>query len=893
MAMDKYADAAVKQTSVGPKQWQEVKQASIVGQQEGFGKTASPEFNDYDPDEYLLTHCFPAGHQVLMADGTEKPIEEIQLGDRVITHEGRSKAVTETMSREVDETLVEITPSGSGVGSIFCTKEHPVLILSSEKSGCTSGYPSYEDYKKCIFGGKKICKEHNCSSNEYELEWVPASEVKPGDRVVTPYLTEQRSGISDQRMRLLGYYVAEGRVDVNPDGQDMVRFTFHEDEISRLGEEVTALMKDCFGVYSHSKIKNHKRGDKAVTLSFSDDTAAAWFHEHAGVGSREKSLSEAVLYSSHSSQYQFMGAWANGDGAYNPHNGIRLTTASEDLASQGSLILQRLGIHCNPLRSDNRGYERPTSEYDYIPPFNGWKITVPQTESHKLDEYVRWDISESDKSKSTKKRYRGEDGILSEVQAVSQRAFEGVVYNFSVEDDESYIVNRQAVHNCTIIASVDTDEADVKTGEVKQAGMDIYRPHNDFLIKPETSQYVNQNGDAWERELLLATYNTFVGSENYVEHIQIPELSKGKVVDACARDLDDTIYVDILVATNKKHEDLIQKIVTGEIDTLSMGCTISYSVCSRCGNVAHEETDLCEHALNQKGQTFIDSEGNERIIAELCGHKSDPDSVEFIEASWVGNAAFDGAVCQTIMNPDVDVDETKSMPNNHSSLQDMIATEFSESIADQSIEVDGFFNSVAASVNGEPSPEDRRRKIAQGFGGGGDDDEDDGGDDKGVFDQLKEEVKEQLGEQIQKDIDEEFREKDDSGQHPPEENDEQEGDVDAPNESVIQSRFAKQVTQGLSKQTRQTIWEELGKLSGVNTDNPLYDEHTLFAYYLKDAEELGKCRADTIHECVTKVGSLDRFDSPESYLASCTFVLGRLPSGQESQRIIRRARCLT
>ena len=53
---------------------------------------------------------------------------------------------------------------------------------------------------------------------------------------------------------------------------------------------------------------------------------------------------------------------------------------------------------------------------------------------------------------------------------------------------------------------------------------------------------------------------------------QIPELSKGKVIDAVLREVPvgkdkegkdiATYYVDILVATNRKHKDLVAKIET-------------------------------------------------------------------------------------------------------------------------------------------------------------------------------------------------------------------------------------------------------------------------------------------------------------------------------------------
>lgn len=204
-----------------------------------------------------------------------------------------------------------------------------------------------------------------------------------------------------------------------------------------------------------------------------------------------------------------------------------------------------------------------------------------------------------------------------------------------------YAPDKFLLTHCTIIASVDVD----------QEG-----PQNDkgwfYHVTPETEKYVNNNSDSWERDLLLATFHTFRGAENYVEHIQIPELSKGKILDAVARDIGDSIYVDILVATNRKHEELVKDIEEENISTLSMGCTVEYTICTKCGNVAHDDTEMCACIKYAKGNHFYDKRGIRRKIAELCGHKSDPASVTFIEASWVANPAFKGAVKRNIISPE-------------------------------------------------------------------------------------------------------------------------------------------------------------------------------------------------------------------------------------------------
>jgi hypothetical protein len=103
---------------------------------------------------------------------------------------------------------------------------------------------------------------------------------------------------------------------------------------------------------------------------------------------------------------------------------------------------------------------------------------------------------------------------------------------------------------------------------------------NGYYIDPVCSELVNNNGNAWSNEVLLATFRTFVGGDVFMEHVQIPELSKGKILDAVIRPVThknavgsaDVYWVDILTATHRKHADLVKRITSGELTTLSMGC---------------------------------------------------------------------------------------------------------------------------------------------------------------------------------------------------------------------------------------------------------------------------------------------------------------------------------
>lgn len=206
--------------------------------------------------------------------------------------------------------------------------------------------------------------------------------------------------------------------------------------------------------------------------------------------------------------------------------------------------------------------------------------------------------------------------------------------------------------HCTIVASVDAENAPGPLGQQMVDGFQIDRRWSDHYITANTEQFINNNSDAWERKLLLSCFRTFIGGENYVEHIQIPHLSKGKIIDAAARDIGSSIYIDILIATERKHKALITAVREKQLQTLSMGCSVEFTQCTKCGNVAADETQLCNHVKYFKGTTFTDGLGIPRKVAELCGHLSEePGSVKFIEASWVANPAFKGAVLRSILSP--------------------------------------------------------------------------------------------------------------------------------------------------------------------------------------------------------------------------------------------------
>lgn len=278
---------------------------------------------------------------------------------------------------------------------------------------------------------------------------------------------------------------------------------------------------------------------------------------------------------------------------------------------------------------------------------------------------------------------------------------------------EPFTPDRFLLTHSTIVCSVDAiTPPNTKTGSIEEGGQTINRKYADYRISADTDKFINNNLDSWSREVIKKSYQTFIGAHNFVEHIQVEELSKGRIIDAVLRDIGDSLYVDILVATDRKHEDLVKQIENGQMNAMSMGCSVDFTICTKCGHVAADETEMCSHIKYEKGNIFFDEQGNKHRVAELCGHEAigGTAGVTFIEASWVATPAFTGAVARN----------TLEIPT----------TEIAKSASDEQLnEVPEKWIAKASSLQNSPwyDPHGQLTKKAGPFDM---DDEEDSGDDK-------------------------------------------------------------------------------------------------------------------------------------------------------------------
>lgn len=451
------------------------------------------------------------------------------------------------------------------------------------------------------------------------------------------------------------------------------------------------------------------------------------------------------------------------------------------------------------------------------------------------------------------------------VAAAQNRMDRSLVDQASKILNEEFNPSRYLLSHATIVASVDTvDVPNARLGAATVNGKRVNRKTTAFRIKPECEKYINNNYDSWSRGVLLKSYRTFVGAHNFLEHVQIENLSKGRILDAVARDIGDSIYIDILVATDRKHRELVKDIERGELTTLSMGCSIDGSTCTQCGHWAADETEFCDHIKYMKGDTFYDERGNRCRIAELCGDESlDPTGgVVFIEGSWVKVPAFKGAVARNLITVSAD---------DHSKMAKKINRVYS---FPAKIPADGAFlkaaHEMALPIGGRSYPVVAADDMDLDMGmGEGEEAPKAPPPPSDPLSELTEEIKRTVMDKVRSSIKEDLA----KGNTP-----KTVAPSTAPNDTMVKQARKKRAEylSGVAKVVR-TAGSDLDliqKIARLNTQWSIFLPGSLYLTALK-------------------VGGTHKYGSLQSFLGKCQEHLGRAPTVPESRALVRLAKLLS
>jgi intein/homing endonuclease len=364
------------------------------------------------------------------------PISDIKNGDEVTSYDGDKVKVVKTMKREYKGELCEI--NAWYLEKITCTPGHPILIAKKDWFRSNSG----------------LSRDH---TDQHKLRWVTAQNIKRHDLLVVPRLKKRHSlqsidltefnkvnsdgyrcglasiPLNEDIAWLMGVYVATGHTNMSAQGEVILNYSLHEDEVE-IAEKIRRIMKSI----GATLFKPQARKDVNATYYEVSCTSigrafAKWFGKNA----LEKQIPDFILYASESIRSAFMRGLFEHDEWHN-QNQMNLRTSSPKLIRQTQLLAAALGIMMNISMSEP--VEHLISERSVTSSVSSQVRDTMQSVGG-IFEYDYHTL------KAGQHIEVYDDYILVPVLNVSQIDYEGPVYNLETET-HTFLASNAVVHNC-------------------------------------------------------------------------------------------------------------------------------------------------------------------------------------------------------------------------------------------------------------------------------------------------------------------------------------------------------------------------------------------------------------------------------------------------------------
>ena len=366
--------------------------------------------------------CFIAGTKVLTYHGY-KNIEDVVLEDKLLTHTGNFQNIVNLQRKVYNKELYEIKIKYHS-DIIYCTEEHPFYIREKERIW-DNKHRKYMNK----FGLPLWKPASKLTKNDYFGMVINTSEIIPEftiDKIINSSKTERITLKLDklEYWYMMGYFMGDGWIEetTKKDGRtrNIIKFAIND----RDEEEVCRRISNILPI----KVQKCVSGmGKCKKFSCSD---IFWFNifKMFGKYAHGKKIPEWIQDAPIEFIQEFIDGYMKADGNIKPNGTFRITTVSYNL----SLGLQRLYLKLGYIFGISKNKRPPTTVIE--------GRTVNQRPSYTID---------GKKEKTIYSSFiEGNYAWFAPFEITKKEILEIEVYNFEVENDNSYIVENAIVHNC-------------------------------------------------------------------------------------------------------------------------------------------------------------------------------------------------------------------------------------------------------------------------------------------------------------------------------------------------------------------------------------------------------------------------------------------------------------
>lgn len=393
--------------------------------------------------------CFAAGTKVLTKDGY-KNIEDVKIGDMVLTHKNRWRKVIDFGYKLADTFELKTQCSVP----IVCTANHN------------------------FWAKKKSFVWHNdIRTRRMELGkagWIEAQNLKQDYYISINRPKRDGKGldITTEEAYVLGRYLADGhtRKDVRYDGKHngsrswQLILSIGDKKLEAFKEQIHNLVYSC---YPHSQSVHR--------VIFSSKKLVELAEKHCGCGSEFKFISEDIFNSTSEVKKAFLDGYLSGDGSVKG-NKVQITTISHNLV----LCLQRLILDVENVHSNVYYTDR------------GSKWIIEGREVNQKPQYI------IHYTRGIKGKVVYDDDKIWFGSRKWTHVGEQTVYNITVDEDHSYTVENVVVKNCTNLSF-----AGRRNGMNTTSGIEIYTLDHYMQLKNEGFEFDGESFLFWEYMRIL------------------------------------------------------------------------------------------------------------------------------------------------------------------------------------------------------------------------------------------------------------------------------------------------------------------------------------------------------------------------------------------------------
>lgn len=352
--------------------------------------------------------CFGAGTLVITKRGL-LPIEEVKVGDEVITHRARWKKVSAIKSR-LSETVVV---KAQGTHGTVTTEGHRFYAASIARRSRRKNGIAYREVTRQP--NKWVAARDLDGRYLASLQRFPATSIP----AITTTGNERPHEVLDERFFwVIGAWLGDGWTRVTKRRGYVII-------CARKGEQSQQLAQNMRAVFGNVACQPMRTADR---YSVSSRAVARWLVSHFGSGSGGKTVPTWIFGIERRFQDSFLAGYLFADGNVHRKHGklYRASTISRRLA---------FGIK---ILSNMLGYAASVHFYK--------RNQTCVIEGRVVNQHDTYDVHIYERGRSSWERGRYRYGF---VRSVRKSGHLDVTYDLTVEEDHSFVADGFCVHNCT------------------------------------------------------------------------------------------------------------------------------------------------------------------------------------------------------------------------------------------------------------------------------------------------------------------------------------------------------------------------------------------------------------------------------------------------------------